>query len=137
MKFMRPVILLLALSACEEKSAVPQLPRQADRWVNAVPMQSDSVATYVGKTSAILESSTAKPISTKSITIGDNVSGIDIGAIRCTFFHKDLSYSGDQFMLRGRWGCHAGRNRDEVDQAVEEDGAKLHDYIYVSPVTLK
>ncbi len=59
------------------------------------------------------------------------------GAIRCSFYWKDASYGGAQYMWRGRWGCMAGRNRYEVENAVNEDGSKQFDYIHISPVSLK
>jgi hypothetical protein len=70
------------------------------------------------------------------ISVGDEIEGIRIGAIRCSFFWRDASYGGEQFMWRGRWGCMAGRNEDELEHAVGPDGVKRFNYLHISPVSL-
>ena len=117
----------------------PDLPKQDDRWVSTVVLDADSVATYVGKTRdyVITDSSEVRDVKNlKTVNVGDEIQGVRIGAIRCSFFWKDASYDGEQFMWRGRWGCQAGRNQQEVLNAVDKDGAKLFDYISISPVRL-
>ena len=130
--------LLFMLSACkEQKEKSADLPDRSNKWVNTIALQADSKMTHVGKTSTIMVSTEVKPlISVMSVAIGDEIDGVRIGAIECVFFNKDASYSGQQFMWRGRWGCKAGRNRDEVSNAVKDDGTKAYDYIFTSPVSL-
>lgn len=124
------------LSSCDQSSGSSDLADQPDQWINSVALQSDSKATHVGKTS-LIGSTTAKILSgLTSVAVGDEIDGIRIGAIKCTFFTKDASYSGEQFMWRGKWGCLAGRSQNEVENAVQEDGTKLYDLIHVAPVTL-
>ena len=71
------------------------------------------------------------------VSVGDSIEGIRIGAIRCSFFWKDASYAREQYMWRGRWGCQAGRSKEEIENAVEPDGGKRYDYLYIGPVSLK
>jgi len=40
-------------------------------------------------------------------------------------------------MWRGRWSCKAGRNRNEVENAVKDDGTKRFVHIFISPVDLQ
>lgn len=135
--FLLAASVLLTLTGCkEQKAKVADLPNQPDRWVDAISLQADTKATHVGKTSAILGATEVKSIAISSVAVGSKVDGVPIGAIKCTFFTKDSTYSNEQFMWRGRWGCQAGRNRNEVSNAVADDGTKRFDYIYVSPVNL-
>ena len=104
-----------------------------------VVLDADSVAKYVGKTKdyVITTSSEVRDVNgLKTVNVGDEIQGVRIGAIKCSFFWNDASYGGKQFMWRGRWGCQAGRNQQEVLNAVDKDGAKLFDYVYISPVRL-
>ncbi|RWC10383.1 MAG: hypothetical protein EOS52_25055 [Mesorhizobium sp.] len=133
----RFLIVPVLLSACDDQSKSSDLPDKPDIWVNSLSLQNGSKATHVGKTSSILGSTTVTPLSgLTSIAVGDDIDGVHIGAIKCTFFTKDASYSGEQFMWRDRWGCLAGRSQDEVENAVQEDGTKLYDYIHIAPVIL-
>jgi hypothetical protein len=102
-------------------------------------LPADSKATYIGKTKDYLVTTTTAVRDVNApltITIGDEIEGLRVGAIRCSFFWRDASYGGKQYMWRGRWGCSAGRSRQEVENAVAEDGEKRFDYIRVSPVHL-
>lgn len=132
-----PLALVIFLSACEDQSKSSDLPDKPDKWVNSFALQSDSKTLHVSRSSLILGATSAKPLSgLTSVAVGDEIDGLTIGAIRCTFFPKDASYSGQQLMWKGRWGCLAGRSQDEVENAVQEDGNHLYDTIHVSPVTL-
>ena len=128
----------LFLPACsEETSSSTDLPDQKARLVSSVAFQEDTKATHVGASSALTGSTTVKPLADlRSVEIGRTIDGVKIGAIKCSFHTKDASYSGTQFMWRGRWACLAGRNEYEVDHAVKDDGSKAYDYIHVSPVSL-
>jgi len=127
--------LLVLLSACSEKDG-SDLPDQPNKWVESVKLQDDSKARFVEKSGVI--SSSVKPLtSLQSVSVGDEIEGVKIGAIRCSFFPKDESYSGEQFMWKGRWGCMAGRDKNEIENAVQQDGNKLYDYIHVSPISLQ
>ena len=134
------LLTLMLLASCgtrgdDRKPA--DLPGRPDRWVSALILQPDTKVEHVGKTSALLLSTSVKQVAgVRKITMGDTVDGIAIGAIRCTFFPHDSSYGGEQFMWRGRWGCMAGRSRTEVAGAVKDDGTKVFDYINLSPITL-
>jgi hypothetical protein len=72
----------------------------------------------------------------RSISIGDAIEGVHIGAIKCSFHWRDAYYAGEQYMWRGRWACMAGRSRDEIENAVQDDGDKRFDYLYLGPVSL-
>jgi len=128
------------LAACGPgKPKQPDLPKQEDRWVSVVLLDVDSVAKYVGKTKdyVITTSSEVRDVNgLNTVKVGDEVQGVLIGAIKCSIFWNDASYGGEQYMWRGRWGCQAGRNQQEVLNAVGEDGTKRFDYIYMSPVRL-
>lgn len=99
----------------------------------------ESRAKYVGRTKDYLitsVSSVKNLDAAPTISVGDEVEGVRIGAIRCSFYWRDADYGGEQYMWRGRWGCLAGRSRQEVETAVGTDGEKRFDYIHVSPVRL-
>ncbi|MBY5453897.1 hypothetical protein HFO91_30430 [Rhizobium leguminosarum] len=128
--------LLVLLSSCSESKDGSGLPDQPDKWVESVKLQDDSKARYVEKSGVV--SSSVKPLTgLQSVSVGDEIEGVKIGAIRCSFFPKDASNSGEQFMWRGRWGCMAGRDKSEIENAVQQDGNKLYDYIHVSPISLQ
>ncbi|AEH86638.1 hypothetical protein [Mesorhizobium opportunistum] len=132
-----PLAITIVVSACDDQSKSSDLSDKPDKWVNSLALQSDSKVKHVGKSSVILGSTTVTPLSGLTvIAVGDDIDGVHVGAIKCTYFPKDASYSGEQFMWRDRWGCMAGRSRDEVENAVQEDGTKLYDYLHIAPVTL-
>jgi hypothetical protein len=100
-------------------------------------LDSNSHVVYVGKTKDfIITSSTriSKVDGLRAISIGDVIEDLPIGAIRCSFYWRDASYGGEQYMWRGQWGCQAGRTKNEVERAVAENGDKRFDYLHVSPV---
>jgi hypothetical protein len=116
---------------------LPDLPDQSDRLVTSVQLQADTTMTHVGKTSAYSGITINKSIKgVTSVSVGDDVDGVHVGAIKCTFFNNDASYNGEQYMWRGQWGCQAGRNISEIENAVKENGDKAYDYIYIAPIPL-
>jgi hypothetical protein len=143
----RTSLLLPALAACAlaascESSEPKQsdLARQPDRWVTSIRLDPDSTAQYIGKTQDFLITSVSRTrvaSTAPTIRIGDEIEGIRIGAIQCSFHWNDSSYGGEQYMWRGRWGCMAGRDEQQVRNAVDDDGGKRFDYIHVAPVTLR
>jgi len=107
--------------------------------VNSITLDPDSKVEYIGKTTnyVITSVTSIKELDgLRTVSIGDEIEGLPIGAIKCSFFWRDASYGGDQFMWRGRWGCQAGRSSKEVENAVRDDGEKLFDYVYVSPIRM-
>jgi hypothetical protein len=117
----------------------PDLPKQPDQWVSSVVLDTDSHIEYIGKTKNYLVTSTSAVRDVngvQSVSVGDSIEGLRIGAIKCSFFWRDASYGDKQYMWRGRWGCQAGRNRQELENAVGNDGDKYFDYLHVSPVRL-
>lgn len=130
---------LCATSCRSGEPREPDLPKQPDRWVNSVVLGLDSKARYVGPTKDFLitDVTTVKDLDTvRTVKLGDEISGIRIGAIRCSFQWRDASYGGAQYMWRGRWACMAGRNKHEIEAAVAEDGTKRYDYVHLAPVGL-
>jgi hypothetical protein len=102
-------------------------------------LDSSTRVTYVGKTRDYLVTSvtSAKELKApRAIAIGDEIEGLRVGAIKCSFHWRDASYGNEQYMWRGRWGCQAGRSREEVERAVAENGDKRFDYLFVGPVHL-
>ena len=139
----RALLVCIAASlttACDpNEPKLPDLPKQPDRWISSVVLDTDSVATYIGKTKDYAMTTVTEIHNLdglKTIKVGDEIEGVRIGAIKCLFFWRDASYGGEQFMWRGRWSCMAGRNRQEVLSAVGTNGEKLFDYIHLSPVTI-
>jgi hypothetical protein len=127
------------MSCNREEPRQPDLPRQPDRWVSSVTLDPDSKLEYIGKTKNYVMTTVTSIRQLEgrpSVSVGDTIEGVQIGAIRCSFFWRDASYGGEQFMWRGRWGCHAGRSRDEVENAVGDDGEKRFDYLYLTPLWL-
>ena len=144
MRIIINISILCAISffsiACESnKPTKPDLPKQSDRWLSTIRLDPDSKVKYIGKTRnyVVTDVSTVKEIDgVKSIRTGDNIEGIMIGAIKCSFHWRDASYGGKQYMWRGRWACMAGRSEYEVLNAVDDDGNKRFNYMHVSPITL-
>jgi hypothetical protein len=110
--------------------------RSEVRWVEAVNVETDSKVRFNGRTrfgvsrSALIEAGAV-------VRVGDELQGVRIGAIRCSYHDRDASHGGVQYMWRGRWACMAGRSRREVENAVDPRGGRRHDYIHVAPVTLR
>jgi hypothetical protein len=137
------VVVLLAVFGCgagdSGSSDGPELPEQPDRWVDLVTLDDDTEVKFVGRTREFLITSVGKvkKVGTPtSIRVGESIEGLQVGAIRCSFFTRDAKYGGDRFAWRGRWYCMAGRSRSEVENASQPGGDKRHDYIYVAPVDL-
>ena len=133
------VIGAMVTSCAPSKPRQADLPKQPDRWVNYVEVEQESQVNYIGKTKNWVITSTTTVGDLKDsrpIKIGDTIKGIKIGAIKCSFHWNDSSYGNSQFMWRGKWGCMAGRNKYEINNAVSNDGKKNFDYIYVAPVSL-
>lgn len=132
--------LALLLPACSGQgggNAAADMPGRPDQWVQTVTVQPDTKVEYVGKTSPVLSSTTVQGVrNIRKIAIGDTMKGVRVRAIKCTFFAHDAVSGGEQFMWRGRWGCMAGRNQAEIDNAVREDGTKAFDYIHLAPITI-
>ena len=118
----------------------PDLPKQPDRWVDAITLDSNSQVKFVGRTRdyLITEVTAVKDVKRpRRISIGDEIEGVRIGAIQCSFHWRDATYGGEQYMWRGRWACKAGRTREEVETSVKDDGTKQFDYIHAAPVRLQ
>lgn len=138
--YLLPVLITLVAACGNSEPKQPDLPEQPDRWVSTIVLDPDTKAKYIGKTKnlVITSVSTVKDVEApQTISIGDVIGGIRIGAIKCSFFWRDATYGGEQYMWRGRWGCQAGRNRQEVETAVGPDGEKRFDYVHVSPIRLE
>jgi hypothetical protein len=132
--------IMIAGTACgENEPREPDLPQQPDRWVQSVVLDADSELKYNGKTRNLLITSVSTHRDLEApqrMAVGDEIEGIKIGAIRCSFHWRDASYARDQFMWRGRWACMASRTRQEVENAVGREGERRFDYIHLGPVTL-
>jgi hypothetical protein len=132
--------LTVSLCACGEgKPQEPDLPKRPDRWVKEISLDADSKVTSVGPRDYFVTDATkSKELrGAKVIAVGDEVEGVRIGAIKCSFHWRVAIYGGAQFMRRGRWACMAGRSREELEAAVKEDGTKMFDYIHVAPIRLR
>jgi hypothetical protein len=133
------MMVVAALTACGGgEPRQTDLPERDDQWVNALALAPDSNITYVGKTRdyQITQVAEAKDLEKRStLRVGDEVQGIRVGAIRCSFHPKD-AFNGGQYMWRGRWGCQAGRSKDEVENSVGPEGQKRFEYLFIAPVTL-
>ena len=57
-------------------------------------------------------------------------------SIKCTFHWNDSRSGNTQFIWRGKWGCMAGRDRFEINNAVNDEGGKAFDYLHIAPVSL-
>ncbi|WP_114639191.1 hypothetical protein [Polynucleobacter necessarius] len=116
-----------------------KLPEQQDKWVKSITLSPYTTVKYIGKTQELLVTQSTKVTelnSLKTIEVGDEISGIHIGAIRCIFFSEDAGKGVNQYMWQGQWGCMAGRTEQELATAIRADGVKVFDYIYASPVNL-
>jgi hypothetical protein len=133
-------VLSLATTSCtSSKPKQADLPIQPDRWVSYVNVDPESKVQYIGKTINLLitDVTQVKEISnSRPIRIGDKINGLTIGAIKCSFHWNDSGYGNSQFMWRGKWGCMDGRDRFEINNAVNNDGGKNFDYIHIAPVSL-
>lgn len=140
----RPIHLLLLFGiagiACGDGNPrQSDLPKRPDQWVDSVALDSGSRVEYIGQTKDFIVTSvtTHKPLDApRAIHVGDEIEGLTIGAINCSFHWRDASYGGEQYMWRGRWACMAGRDSQEVANAVGSDGEKRFPYLHIAPVTL-
>jgi len=140
--FREAIILMMmftALTACgRDEPRMQDLPDRDDQWVTSLTLTPDSQISYVGKTRdyLITEATKVKDLQRRSsLRVGDEVEGMRIGAIRCRF-HPKNAFNGGQYMWRGRWGCQAGRSKDEVENAVGPEGQKRFEYLFIAPVSL-
>lgn len=144
MRFLQPLQYLAGLAivgaACGPREPrQPDLPKQPDRWVSSISLDPDSKVQFIGRTRDLVITSVtaAKDVNAPpSISVGDEIETVKVGAIRCSFHWRDATHGREQFMWRGRWSCQAGRSREEIENAVGSSGEKRFDYIHVSPVTL-
>jgi hypothetical protein len=82
----------------------PDLPKRPDVWVSSITFNADSRLQYVEKTKdhLITSVSAVKDLNApRRISIGDEIDGIRVGAIRYIFFWTDASYGREQYMWRG------------------------------------
>ena len=132
--------LLFSLAGCApSEPRLPDLPKQSDRWIQKVLVNQDSEVEYIGKTKNFLITTITQVNqieANRSIEIGDQIGGLTIGAIKCSFFWRDATYGREKYMWRGKWGCMAGRNRYEIENAILKNGEKRFDYVNISPVSL-
>jgi hypothetical protein len=129
------VTVTVACGRSEPRQA--DLPDRDDVWVTSMTLSADSQISYVGRTRdyLITEATGVKDLERRPILrVGDEVEGIRVGAIRCTFHPKD-AFNGGQYMWRGRWACQAGRSKAEVENAVGPEGQKRFDYLFIAPVS--
>src|SRR5690606_20970256 len=71
------------------------LPKQPDRWLKSIALDADSTAKYIGKTKQFVmtDLTQMKDIDgVRAINVGDEVAGLRIGAIKCSFHWRDASY---------------------------------------------
>lgn len=132
------IIVAVTASCRQQQPRQPDLPSQPDRWVNSITLDTDSKVEYIGKTKNFLVTSAerAEEIhSPSAVRVGDSIEGLPIAAIKCSFFWRDAFSGNTQFMWRGRWGCMAGRSKQELETAIDQNGDKRFDYIHVSPVS--
>jgi hypothetical protein len=145
---LRPLVLpvfavaaVALLGSCTHSEAgQPDLPKRPDVWVTSVSLDADSRLRYIGKTKdyLITTTTTIKDLKVpRTISVGDTIEDIRIGAIRCSFFWRDEFYGSKQYMWRGRWGCQAGRSREEIENSLGRDGGRRFDLLSARPVSLK
>jgi hypothetical protein len=115
---------------------ITDLPKRPDKWVDAIRLKNDSKTYYIGKTTVFGIGTKKELQGLHAVSVGDEVNGVKINAIQCRFFASDATYANEQFMWRGQWGCQAGRSKYEIEHAVEENGSKNFDYIYIAPVAI-
>jgi hypothetical protein len=130
---------VVVASCGSSKPREPDLPKQPDRWVRSISLDPDSEARYIGTTKDYLITTVGafKDVNVPmTLSVGDEVEGVRIGAIKCSYHWRDASYGVEQYMWRGRWACQAGRSQEEVESAVADNGDKHFEYIHVRPVRL-
>src|SRR5215831_12164619 len=90
-------IAALAISCDRSEPKQADLEKRPDRWVNSVVLDTDSKAQYIGKTKnyVIITVSSVNDVNgLRTVSVGDEIQGIRIGAIKCSFFWRDASYGG-------------------------------------------
>lgn len=133
-------MMLTALTAAcgRREPRQPDLPDRDGQWVTSLTLAPDSQIRYVGKTRdyLITEATKVKDLERRpALRVRDEIEGIRVGAIRCSF-HPKNAFNGGQYMWRGRWACQAGRSKDEVENAVGPEGQKRFEYLFIAPVSL-
>ncbi len=94
------LLVLISLLAAydEQNSKSPVLSDLQYRWTHAIPVRGDSKASHIGKTTNTRSTSTKLLSGHHTIALGDDINGLHFGAIKYSFFNKDASYAGEQYM---------------------------------------
>tara|TARA_Y100000589_G_C26761214_1_gene469877 strand:+ start:4 stop:489 length:486 start_codon:yes stop_codon:yes gene_type:complete len=140
--------LILCFASCStsinDRTILPELPEQKDKWVQSLNLDTDSQVTFVGKEKNLYITSTwetKKIEGLTSVSVGDIINGLKVGSILCSFHTKNASgYGAGQYMWRGRWSCTAGRDKSEITSILRSIYLeKIHNYPYLSirPITLE
>jgi hypothetical protein len=137
--FLFCIVTALTVSCNREEPRQPDLPQQPYRWVSSITLDPDSKLWYMGETKKYVittVSSVGPAEGPRTISVGEEIEGLRIGAIRCLFNWRDEFHRGKQVMWRGRWGCTAGRSRHELESRQNDDREKFFDYLFVGPIRL-
>jgi hypothetical protein len=137
------IISVPALAACgPSEPRLPDLPEQPDRFVSSVEISSDAKVFIHQKDRTWEIALGVRDAGTehegiKSISVGDTIEGLKIGAIRCSFDTQNAGGRGEgQYMWRGKWSCMAGRTEFEIENAFDSDWNQRYPYVYARPLDL-
>ena len=119
-----------------------------DKWVREIIIPKGSDQNYLPKSERFMiigiKSQTWSPVKTLTkIRVGDKITGTDsrdktrsfiVGAIKCSYHSSDQFSGGSQFMWKGKWGCVAGRNKNQILNYWKGRDGRIFDVFTTSPI---
>tara|TARA_B100000965_G_C19529804_1_gene730568 strand:- start:225 stop:626 length:402 start_codon:yes stop_codon:yes gene_type:complete len=103
------------------------------KWVKGLNISQDSHAFFNGKCGFLGGCPSGKPIY-GTVSIGQTIEGMKIGAIRCEKFNRTMKgwRGGPKYVsLAGRWNCKAARSRNAVMSTPGKNGERPFPWVYV------
>lgn len=100
-----------------------------------VNLTDGATATFVDKCdSTVTVCPDGVELQNRSISVGDQVGGMKIGAIKCQYYSKDIPGwpGGPEFTARkDKWNCTASADKNAAENNVTENGTRLHPWVSV------
>ena len=103
------------------------------KWVKSVSVPKDGYGVFIGKCNFFGGCPEGKPIS-KLISIGQNIEGLEIGAIQCEKFNRTMEgrRGGPKFVsIAGIWNCRGSINKNAVLRSPGKNGERPYAWVTV------
>ena len=103
------------------------------KWVKSVSVPKDGYGVFIGKCNFFGGCPEGKPIY-GSISIGQNIQGLEIGAIQCEKFNRTIEgwRGGPKFVsIAGIWNCRGSINKNAVLRTPGKNGDRPFAWVTV------